>query len=372
MALYSAILKPQRTWTKNRRLILWNGSAVWFLLSISLVFAEKLDIKFAEDDLNREPSGFVSLLTGEGEPGDWKVVIEELPSAFAPLTSRGISTSLKPVVKEASGDRTDERFPMLLVEGETFENFTFKTRFKLLAGETEQMAGLAFRVKDENNYYVLRVSALGRTMKFYKFVDGIRSRPVGPDDIPVEAGKWHELAVQCEGNKIRCYLDGEQRIPEITDTSFLDGSLGFWTKSDSVVLFGDAEVDYQPRESLAVTLVRTMMQKYNRLIGLKIIANTSIRKDLHVVASSDPEALGRPASEIEKNVVNLGRVAYGKERKVTTVTMPLRDRNGKPIAAVQVNMETYFGQLEKIALARAMPIVKEMQLRLRGARALTQ
>ena len=42
--------------------------------------------------------------------------------------------------------------------------------------------------------------------------------------------------------------------------------------------------------------------------------------------------------------------------------MPLRDRNGDPIAAVRVHLNSIAGQTEQNALIRVTPIVKEMQL----------
>jgi hypothetical protein len=44
----------------------------------------------------------------------------------------------------------------------------------------------------------------------------------------------------------------------------------------------------------------------------------------------------------------------------------LRDRNGDIIAAVRVVMKSFIGQTEANALARATPIVREMQLRVQS------
>jgi len=50
----------------------------------------------------------------------------------------------------------------------------------------------------------------------------------------------------------------------------------------------------------------------------------------------------------------------------------LRDRNGEAIAAARVVMETFTGQTEQNALARARPIVKEMQARVQSLKEFTQ
>ncbi len=91
------------------------------------------------------------------------------------------------------------------------------------------MAGIAFRIQDENNFYVLRASALGNSFRFYKVVQGERSAPIGPQ-INIPGGAWHEMTVVCKGNQIRCSLNGKELIPALTDNSFPAGKIGFWTK----------------------------------------------------------------------------------------------------------------------------------------------
>ena len=233
------------------------------------------------------------------------------------------------------------------------------------------MAGIAFRIQDENNYYVARASSLGNTFRFYKFVQGTRSTPVGPE-IAVAKGVWHELRIECKGNQIRCFLNGAQVIPDITDSSFTEGQVGFWTKSDSVSYFSDTSIVYTPKETLAAALVRQMLKKYPRLLGLKIFATTINRKELHVVASEDAQELGRPATKVEQDVVARDVVYCGRSKKKTLVTLPLHDRNGEAIAAVRVVLQLFPGQTEQAALARATPIVKQMETRVRSATDLTQ
>jgi len=61
----------------------------------------------------------------------------------------------------------------------------------------------------------------------------VRLPPIGVE-VDVPRGRWHELTVECKGNQIRCLLNGQQLFPDLTDNSFTEGRIGFWTKSDSV------------------------------------------------------------------------------------------------------------------------------------------
>jgi hypothetical protein len=341
-------------------------------LALNLPAAERV-FDFTQMPVNEPPPGFGSALVGEGTPGDWRIVFDEVPSAMATLTPNAVNPNRRGVLAQLGTDRTDERFPILVFEEEKFGDFTFTTKFKIVSGEAERMAGIVFRYQDERNFYVLRASSLGRTFYFYKVVNGIRGAPIG-ERLDIPPGVWHELSVRCKGNSIDCFLNGQQVIPTLTDNSFTQGKVGFWTKSDSVSYFVDAHLDYVPLEMLATVLVRQAAQKYSRVRSLRLYATTTERPELHVVASTDASVIGRPGTDIERRVIAENRFAYGKEakRKIVVVTLPLHDRNGDPIAAVRVEMESFPGQTEQNALVRALPIVKSMEIHVRSNQDLTR
>src|SRR5947207_464201 len=93
--------------------------------------------------------------------------------------------------------------------------------------------------------------------------------------------------VHCPARRQIVRYDGAHVITDLTARSFTKGQLSFWTKSDSVSYFADTSIVYTPKEPLAAALVRQMLKKYPRLLGLKIFATTINRKELHVVASED-------------------------------------------------------------------------------------
>jgi hypothetical protein len=217
------------------------------------------------------PQGFRALLGGTGAPGEWKVVEDDLPSIFPSLTPNAPSAYRQAVVAQVSRDRTDDRFPMLIFDEETFGDFTLTTQFKLVNGQVEQMAGIVFRMQDDRNYYYIRASGIGGTFYWFKMVDGQRVGPIG-NKVMISKGIWHQLTIECKGSRTRALLDGKETIPWLDDPSFGPGKIGFWTKSDSVTHFGETRITYKPQEILARTLVRDALKKYPRLLGLKIYA----------------------------------------------------------------------------------------------------
>ncbi len=328
--------------------------------------AAERQLEFKLDDVQQLPKPYRAALTGTGGPTAWKVILDEVPPILPPITPNARPATKRPVLAQLSKELADERFPLCILDDEVFGDFTFTTRFKIVSGVLEQMAGVAFRIRDETNYYVLRASAMGNNLRFYKFVDGVRSQPVGPE-LPIKKGDWHELSVQCVGNTIRCKLDGKQVIPTINDNSFTEGKLGFWTKSDSISYFTDASLLYTPREPFAKNLVREALRRYPRVRGLKVYARTASKPELHVVAAANEKDLGQIAGAAEKDVVSNDHIYFGKEKDVVIVTLPLRDRNGEAVAAITVSMQAFYGQTEQNAIARALPILKLMESRIRSA-----
>ncbi|MEO5802934.1 MAG: family 16 glycoside hydrolase, partial [Verrucomicrobiota bacterium] len=325
---------------------------------------------FSQFSPNTSPTGFVSTVTGKGKPGDWKIIEEEIPAALAPLSPNAPKTGKRPALAQLSQDSIDEHFPLLIFDNERFGDFTLATRFKCVSGSVEQMAGIAFRIQDEKNYYVVRASALGNSFRFYKFVNGERSAPIGPQ-VEIPLGVWQEMSIECKGNQIRCLLNGKELIPTLSDNSFSAGKIGFWTKSDSVSYFADTKVSYTPRVPLVQTIIRDMMERYPRVIGLKIFSPNSA-KEVRVIASNDEKQNGELGKKVEQDVIATGTPYYAKSKETVSVILPLRDRNGETVAALRVILKPFPGQTENNALARALPIAKAIEARIVSSKDLIQ
>lgn len=348
-------------------------SAVLFLLLALPLQAAELVFDFGQYPEGKAPPGFRSTVSGAGKAADWRIQTDEVAPVLAPLTPQAPSVSRRAVLAQVSEDLTDEHFPLLIYEKETFRDFEFKARFKTVRGAVEQMAGLAFRIQNETNYYVVRASALGNTFRFYKVVNGQRGEVIGPE-IKIPTGTWHEMSVRCKGNEIRCSLNGSEVIPPLQDNTFASGKLGFWTKSDSVTYFADAKVVYTPREVPAQGLVRSAIEQYSRLLGLQVyvaagtatnvLNSTNQFLPTRLIASSKLDEIGKPGGTPESEVIQHGLKFYGKEKDRVLVTFPLRDKNGDPIGAVKVILKRMIGQTEQVAMVRAMPVVQHLQARI--------
>ena len=186
-------------------------------------------IDLDSDALGTAPKGWTATKTGRGTPY-WTV--EQDPTAPS-----------KRLVLQQSGVAT---FPLLLKNDTNIRDGFIQTSFKAIAGAEDRAAGLVWRAKDANNYYVVRANALEDNVVLYKTVNGTRSSLdiVGRSGgygvkIPVPAHQWLSLRVEFAGSRFKVLYKGEQLF-EVEDSTFPDaGMVGLWTKADSVSEFDD-------------------------------------------------------------------------------------------------------------------------------------
>ena len=344
-------------------------SCLCFLLAVAVQGAE-IKIDFSDAPAGSTPTNFHAALAGSGQPGTWKILMDDVPPLLAPLTDRALSVTKRAVLAQTSQAADDEHFPLFIYDGETFKDFKFTTRFKIVSGAVEQMAGVVFRFQNASNFYVVRASALGRNVRFYKMVDGIRSDPIGPS-LAITTNTWHTLAVQCRGNQITCSLDDQPVMPPLSDNTFTIGKVGFWTKSDAVSYFCDPVIEYTPRIPAAQQLVRRIMEKQPKILGLRIYTLDADGIP-RIIASKDEKEIGQPGTTPETEALTGGKVFYGRDNGVVTMTLPFRDRNGDAMAAVRLRLKSFIGETHGNALTRATMIVKKMQAEIASSEALLQ
>lgn len=328
---------------------------LWTLVGVLAAHAAEKVFDFTGDELNQPPKGWQSALAGTGTPGDWQVIVDDVPGSFVALTPGATSTEKKRVIAQRSTEDTDERYPLLIYGGERFGDFTLTLRFKTVSGERERMAGVAFRLQDEKNFYVVRASSLGSNVRFYRVVDGVRDNPIGPT-LDVPRGQWHDLKIDARGNRFRISLNGREVMPELTDNTFTEGRIALWTKSDSIAHFLDLRIEYTPREPLGLVLVREALERYPRVLDLQLYAPSRAQPELHVIAARNTNDVGQLAARNVKRCLEEDTMLAGKDGKTFIVTVPVRDRNGDPAAVLRLVLDRFPGQTVDNAAGRARPI----------------
>lgn len=185
---------------------------------------------FDQDALGKMPPGFTSALTGQGKIGQWVVMKDD----SAPSSPN--------VLAQTSTDPTDYRFPLAIADDTNYKDLALSVKFKTISGKVDQGAGLVVRLKDKDNYYIVRANADEDNYRLYHVVKGKRVRFAGAN-FKVTSNAWHEIKVEARGNEFKCFYDGKLRFTAKDDTFKEAGKIGLWTKADSVIHFDDLTVE---------------------------------------------------------------------------------------------------------------------------------
>jgi hypothetical protein len=153
------------------------------------------------------------------------------------------SARSKANVLKQSGEAT---YPICINDAARLKDGFVEVKFKPVSGKEDQAGGVIWRVKNKDNYYVCRANALEDNVVLYKTVAGKRSvldivGRKGGYGVPakVAPAQWHTLRVEFKGNRFKVIFDGKPLF-DVEDGTFTEsGTVGVWTKADSVTIFDD-------------------------------------------------------------------------------------------------------------------------------------
>jgi hypothetical protein len=172
-----------------------------------------------------ERAAYTVALTGSGPPPTWSLVED----------------SGRKVLAQTSADKTDYRFPLAIFEQPVAADLDVSVRFKPVSGEVDRAAGIALRLSDKDNYYVVRANALENNVRLYRMVKGQRIQFAGAD-AKVPSGIWQELRLMARGSRFEVFLDGRSLFSANDPVFAGPGKVALWTKADSVTWFDDLRI----------------------------------------------------------------------------------------------------------------------------------
>ncbi len=202
-------------------------AVILIALAVAVAFAQSMKLDFEKDAVGKAPSGFSFALTGQGKPGVW--IIRKDDQAHGN------------VLVQTDADTTDYRFPVAVYDSVTARDVDLSVQFKALSGKGDQGAGLVWRYRDQNNYYITRCNALEDNCTIYHVVNGRRVAFLN-QNVKVASNVWHTLSVEAVGDHFVVTYDS-RKVLDARDTTFKDaGKVGLWTKADSVIAFDDFSI----------------------------------------------------------------------------------------------------------------------------------
>lgn len=164
---------------------MFKSTALLILLTVTAMAqtGSRRIIDFASDRSGEPPAGFSFALTGSGRPGVWSVRKDD------------VGVERANVLAQTDADTTSYRFPLALFDDISTIDVDLSVRFRPVSGKVDQAAGLVWRYRDHNNYYVVRANALEGNVVLYKVEYGKRT------DLPLkESGRTYGKKVSVPKN----------------------------------------------------------------------------------------------------------------------------------------------------------------------------
>jgi hypothetical protein len=189
-------------------------------------------VAIAKMDVGTAPADFEFARTGQGSESQWTVVRDA--TAFGDH-----------VIEQTSTDATDYRFPLAIFGSVVAKNVDVSLSFKPIAGRVDRAGGIAVRVLDADNYYVVRANALEDNVRFYRVIKGRREQIHGVST-KVSSDEWHTLGLKADGERFTIEFDGKALFTTTDKTFAGAGKIALWTKSDSITRFDQISIDVLP------------------------------------------------------------------------------------------------------------------------------
>jgi Domain of Unknown Function (DUF1080) len=201
--------------------------AVAVSIATIAVAEQSVKIDFEKDEVDKPPKGFSFALTGQGKPGVWIVRKDDQAHGN--------------VLVQTDADKTDYRFPVAVYDDFTATDVDLSVQFKAISGKGDQGAGIVWRYRDPNNYYITRCNALEDNCTIYHVINGRRQAFLN-HNVKVASNVWHSLRVEAVGDHFVVTYDGNKVLDAKDETFKNTGKVGLWTKADSVMAFDDFSI----------------------------------------------------------------------------------------------------------------------------------
>jgi len=123
-----------------------------------------------------------------------------------------------------------------------FREGQLSIRFKLVAGQLDQCAGILLNLKPNGDYLTVRFNGKEDNVVLWTFNKGKRSFVKrGTENVHLDWNQWASLKIAVHGTSLQAYLN-DKLLLEYTLAAPVEGRIGVWSKTDSVSYFDDYTV----------------------------------------------------------------------------------------------------------------------------------
>lgn len=258
------------------------------------------------------------------------------------------------VLAQTSTDATNGRYPLAIYLPAQFADGSISVRFRAVSGTRDQAAGIVWRYRDPDNYYIVRANALENNIVLYKVENGKRTaltpsgHPAGTYGVnhSVPAKEWCSLRIDAAGPRFRVFFNA-QPVMEVEDATISSpGRAGLWTKADSVTHFDDFQVQPQPAQArtLAVAALSLTPEPWDKSANY-----AKLERFARLAAARGAQVIVAPEGFLEGYVGNqhrtpgLLREEYAA-KAAETLDGPLMSRVRNLARELQVHLMTGFAE----------------------------
>lgn len=241
---------------KFRRVLIASLTLVISSLVVAAIAAQRTGgahptrVDLSKEHAGGEPTKFLSVV------GNWAIVDDNNKKVLGVDGRRWLrgqpANGLATKARAIYGSRHEEfidnvkafaYFPYAVAKDiDDFHDGDISLRFKLVAGQLDQCAGILFNLKTNGDYLTVRFNGMEDNVVLWTFNKGKRSFVKrGSENVPLQMNTWHTLQVSVHGTNLQASLDGKHLL-DFTLTEAISGRVGVWSKTDSVVYFDDFTV----------------------------------------------------------------------------------------------------------------------------------
>jgi hypothetical protein len=224
-------------------------------MALILLFVTTIAVNLSRERAGAEPSRFLAVV------GNWIITTDDAGKKVLQVDGRQWikgqpSAGLAAKARTIYGSRHEEfidsvkayaYFPYAVAKDvDEFHDGEISIRFRLLAGQLDQCAGILFNLKPNGDYLTVRFNGKEDNLVLWTFKNGKRSFvKKGTEEVHLKMGEWHRIKIAVAGTQLRGFLD-DKPLLDYTLAEPVSGKVGVWSKTDSVSQFDDFAVQTTP------------------------------------------------------------------------------------------------------------------------------
>ncbi|MDB5545900.1 MAG: hypothetical protein JWO64_3049 [Hyphomicrobiales bacterium] len=157
------------------------------------------------------------------------------------VVRRPASAEASAVIAETSREHTDPKYPICIVDGLRATDLDISVDIRPVEGDIDRAGGLAVRLADRNNYYLVRANALEQNVRLYRVVKGVRTQFAGVET-PVASNMVQRLRLEVKGDRFIVEFSGKKLFDASDKTFTSGGGVALWSKADSLTEFANLAI----------------------------------------------------------------------------------------------------------------------------------